>query len=421
MQLKKKIFIDRFIGRILVFLLIPIVKLLGYLMRFDHVVRPEKVRCIAVAKYFGLGSIIHTLPMLRALRNLYPSAKILFITHVKNKPIFAHIDGIDEVYFVDDHNLWRLVVSNVNMFFSLIANRIDLFFDLELFSAYGAIVSLASMGRNRFGFFCNSDTDFKNYIYTHLMYFNFTMPIRVCYLQLARMAHVAADSSSDLVPLSIDQELLLDARHQIQAILSGHVQQRRIAININASELSLERRWPAERFVHVAQYFSQRGYTIIFVGSSEERGYVQQVVEQTEGEKSGIYNIAGCFSFSIFLAILKECDLLITNDTGVMNMGYALLTPTLSLFGPCHPVQYHIDRANTHAIYGAIYCSPCIHHLYIPPCRGKQFCMLRIEVKQVIESAENILEQKHIMTWKPADVPLMVEESVPFGILRSHF
>lgn len=421
MHLSLKVLIDHTIGRALCYGLFPFVRILGLLLRRDHNIRRDNVNVIAVAKYYGLGSIIHAMPMLRALKVQYPEAKLIFITRKNNQSLFANFRYVDEVLYVNDDSFLSLAISNIRLFASLIRRRVDLFFDLELFSAYGALVSLFSLARNRMGFFCGLETDFKTLLYTHLMYFNFQMPIRACYLQLARFADIASDASSDLVAPVIDDAIRTAARAKLNDMLSGTSDKRKLlAINVNASELLLERRWMLERFETVARHFAQHSYHILFVGSSEERPYVQKIVSRMTDMSDRIHNVAGRFTLSEFLALLQECDALLTSDAGIMNFAYALNLPTVSLWGPGDAKQYHIANAWTRAISKPVYCSPCIYRFYQPPCRGNNLCMSLIEVDEVVSALDSLLKGKQ--DDKRLDVPCTVSidaSGIPLGSLRS--
>jgi len=393
MRLKTKLLLDRFIGRICCFLLIPCVYVLGLVLRRDHSIRDDNVRCIVVAKYLGLGSITQAGPMLRALKARFPAAKLVFVSRRGSRRLLSLMPDVDEVLLVDDENLYRLAVSNLELFRQLRKLKVDLFFDLEVFSAYGAMVSLFSLARNRLGFFCSKVTDFKAWIYTHLMYYNFQMPVRYCYLQLARMAGASPDASADLIPFSIPEEIALSTAARLNDIAPERGLGL-IALNVNASDLSLARRWPAEKFAEVAAHFAAMGYQIILPGSPEERPYVQRVIDlmPDDGLKQRVHNVAGLFPFEEVLELLRLCDLFLTNDAGLMNLAFAQKVPTLGLYGPNTPTCVHVDDGVNVAIHKPVYCSPCLYHLNEPPCGGSAYCLDKITVEEVIAAMLSMLK-----------------------------
>ena len=394
MKLRTKLLLDRFIGRISCFLLIPLVYGLGLILKRDHSIRDDNVRCIVVAKYFGLGSITQAGPMLRALKTRFPEARLVFISRRSSRNLLALMPDVDEPLLVDDDGLYRLAVSNLALFTRLRRLKVDLFFDLEVFSAYGALVSLFSLARNRMGFFCSKVTDFKAWIYTHLMYYNFQMPVRFCYLQLARLAGVSPEAPADLIPFAIPPETVLSAEARLKE-LAPEPGRGLIALNVNASDLSLARRWPAERFAQVAAHFAGLGYQIILPGSPDERAYVQKTIElmTDDGLKSRVHNIAGSFPFEEVLEVLRRCDLFLTNDAGLMNLAFAQKVPTLGLYGPNTPTCVHVDDGVNVAIHKPVYCSPCLYHLSDPPCGGSAYCLDKITVAEVISAMQSMLDR----------------------------
>lgn len=420
MQFSSKIRIDHTIGRIFCYGLFPLIRLIGLLLQRDHSIQEHNVRCIVVAKYYGMGSIIHATPMLAALKSHYPHARLVFVTRKNNKSLFSHLSDVDEVLYINDDSFTLLVVSTIKLISNLIQRHVDLFFDLELFSSYGALVSLFSLARNRLGFLCGLDTDFKTYLYTHLMYFNFQMPVRLCYLQLARIAGALSDLS-DLVKPVIDAATYLVASEKLERSILPDTKverQRLLAININVTDFSVERRWLPERFEAVARHFARQGYQILFVGSQEERHYVQGVVDRINDMPGWIHNVAGNFTFSEFLALLEKCDALLTTDTGIMNFAYALEVPTVSLWGPDNPIQYHVEKESTRAIWKSAYCSPCIYRFNVPPCGGNNVCMTLIGVDEVVSALNSLLKGEQ---GRPSDdiFPVCVDSSDnPLGLLR---
>jgi ADP-heptose:LPS heptosyltransferase len=416
MRLESKIRLDRTLGLFLCFLLRPLVYALGQILRRDHSVTADNVRCIVVAKYFGLGSIVHAMPMLRALKTKFPDAKLVFVSREASRPIIPLILDIDEAVFVDDSGLIRLALSNVRLFLNLYRLKVDLFFDLEVFSAYGALVSLFSLARNRYGFFCSKNTDFKTWIYTHLLFFNFQMPVRLCYLQLSRMA--GAEGQTDLLPLAVSDSLHESAQSRLQAIVPERGAGL-LAVNINASDLSLARRWPVERFAEVMEYHIERGWRVVLVGSPDERDYVQKCADLVAPDKRhSVFNVAGLFPFAELPALLKLCDLLLTNDTGIMNFAFACQVRTVSLFGPNDPARYlPADGQPSLSIYKRTYCSPCVHYLDFPPCGSEQsVCMTSITVREVIENiAQALSAPLHARTGE--DSCFCYDASGPLGVM----
>jgi len=195
MKLSQKILLDRLIARPVACILNLIVLPVGLLLRRDHSDKPCSVHTIALAKFMGMGSIVRAIPLFSALRSKYPHARFVFITTTRNKVIIESIGGFDLVVYVRDDNIFSLGLDTLRLIVKLWSLRVDLYFDLEVYSAFATIVPLLGLARNRYGFYTDASF-FKRALNTHLVYFNDTKHISVIYNQLARACGIKWDDIS---------------------------------------------------------------------------------------------------------------------------------------------------------------------------------------------------------------------------------
>ena len=76
---------------------------------------PQK---ILVIETLYLGDLIHTLPLIQALRVRYPSAELDVLCRAVNAPLLAHVRGIDRVREMDPNrhkSVVGLVVKKDNV------------------------------------------------------------------------------------------------------------------------------------------------------------------------------------------------------------------------------------------------------------------------------------------------------------------
>jgi ADP-heptose:LPS heptosyltransferase len=415
MNKRQKIAIDRFMGYGLALLVrIPAITLEKVLKR-DHSMPPkESPQRIVVAKYLGIGSILQATPMLKGLKDKYPSSKLTFISLKSNKELLSNYDFIDEVLCVDDTSIFQVAITTFHVIIRLIKNKTDLFIDLEVHSTYGSLVCLLSCAKNRLGF-SMQDEDHRTFLYTHLLYLNTNFPIRYCYMQLAQLAGVKIGVSS-YQPLSPElSSITVDfvSRHVKEIFDYNH--KGIIVINSNASDLRYERRWNRESFAIVAEHFAQQGYAVALVGAASEYEYVQGIIQALGPKAKRVHNIAGVFSLLQFFAFLAQSKLIITNDSGIMNMSLTLPVPQLLLAGPVNPEQYFIPNEFRTYIYYQTYCSPCTHYIDKPPCAGDNVCMQQIQTKEVIDIGERLLLGE---TVKPKRRISLSYNSEVLGILK---
>src|SRR5579871_4494398 len=186
MNHKGRILADRLVAVPMAIAFNGAARLLGAILRRDHSVNTGNVKKIVVAKLIGMGSILQATPLLKALKRRYPSAQIIFVTLKSNRALLDRIEGVDEAITLDDRSVFAMGFTTLRAIFQLMALRADLYFDLEVYSAFASLLALLAVTRNRIGFYRHS-TAFKKGIYTHLVFFNTRMPIRTLYLQLGQV------------------------------------------------------------------------------------------------------------------------------------------------------------------------------------------------------------------------------------------
>jgi ADP-heptose:LPS heptosyltransferase len=83
--------------------------------------------------------------------------------------------------------------------------------------------------------------------------------------------------------------------------------------------------------------------------------------------------------------LIRNTQLMITNDSGLLHIARSLHVPIVSLWGPGAPAHYGGQSEKKHRIFynADIYCSPCIYKTDVPPCRGNNVCMKSISPSDV--------------------------------------
>ncbi len=353
---------------------------MGKILSIDHRLDVPFQR-IVICKFKGLGSIIQATPMIQALRETYPGAEITFLSTKSNATFLSKIDVIDKVITVDDSSSWRLIASLSKAIFKMLRNRPEVYIDLEIYSNFSTLVTIATLAKNRIGFYLRSSS-FRMGIYTHMMYYNTNVPISEVYLQIARLMNPSANSSGLFPIFKSTADLALPKEIQ---------NDNYIVINPNASDLRIERRWAGQKFKQLteqilADYPEKK---VVFIGAPSEASYVKEVL--MDYSHPNLVNLAGKTTVDELIQLIYKAELVITNDTGPMHIAFACNTPTIALFGPCSPDQYGWN-ANTKIIYKQVYCSPCVHEFITPPCKGNNSCMQLITLQEVMEEVNEFYQ-----------------------------
>lgn len=424
MMHRHKILADRLIAVPVAFLFNLLARFLGGLLRRDHSIRADNVKNIVVAKLIGMGSILQATPLLKALKQRYPQAAVTFVTLRSNHELLTRLNCIDEIVLLDDRNVMVMAATIVQALVALVRRHADLYFDLEVYSAFASLLALCAITRNRIGFYRRSAA-FKKGIYTHLVYFNPRMPVGQLYLQLGRVAGVPANAIELTGPIRIDDE----ARHSVRRMLSQNpgwqAKKPYVVVNPNASDLLLERRWPASHTIEAVERLVLLGHQVVLMGARNEASYVQSILDAVaDSRRSHVVNTAGQLTLGELLALLEGAACVLTNDTGPMHMAIALQQRTVCLFGPANPEHYGQDLPHVEIFYARVFCSPCLYEVDEPPCNGKNICMQRIAPQAVVEAVQRLVscEAEHRQSSSHGRLnylPVMVDapDGVPLGVV----
>ncbi len=385
-----RIKLDRILAVPLCFICDMLARALGPILRRDHSVTVETTREIVVAKLVGMGSILQATPLLRALKSRFPNARMTFLTLEANRDLVSRLSEVDEVLTLDDRGICTLLRTTIRTLFVLIRRRVDLYFDLELYSGFASLLALVSLARNRLGLYRHSRRAKKG-IYTHLVYFNTRMPVRRIYLQLGRTAGVPPNPDDRLGVIRIQPEERQSLKQKL-AILGMPPEARYLLINPNASALLMERRWPESHVVTAIARLAILGHTVALLGSADEADFVNGLIQRLpDALRPFVINTAGRLTLGEALALIDGACCVLTNDTGPMHMAFALNRPTVCLMGPTDPAHYGMLGPRIVSFYAPVPCSPCVHEVDQPPCLGHNVCMERIDPEEVVKQILDLI------------------------------
>jgi len=145
--------------------------------------------------------------------------------------------------------------------------------------------------------------------------------------------------------------------------------------------------WPTDMFAEVVRIVRRHRQVSFYLLGGEDDAAVCRRVAEANGEE-GVVNLAGRQSLVQTGGMLKQMDLLISNDSGPVHMAVAVGTPTLVLFGPTDPGRTGPYGEGHRVITALIDCRPCFSRI----CRrnGGE-CLKSITPDEVAQAALGIL------------------------------
>ncbi len=169
------------------------------------------------------------------------------------------------------------------------------------------------------------------------------------------------------------------------------------AIGLCPSAKHNNKMWLRDRFAESAALLAaERNSGVIIFGSSDEDALCREVeaeIRRTRPETL-VLNAAGNLTLIESAALMDRCELLLTNDTGLMHLATARKRPVVAIFGPTVR-QLGFFPTGTRSVVvedSGLDCRPCTH-VGLPDCPLGHFkCMKNIPVSRVVEAARQLLQ-----------------------------
>ncbi|MGZ3238115.1 MAG: lipopolysaccharide heptosyltransferase II, partial [Burkholderiaceae bacterium] len=98
------------------------------------------------------------------------------------------------------------------------------------------------------------------------------------------------------------------------------------------AEFGPAKRWPANHFAELAKIIRKNypDVQIVMLGSPKDR----EVCDEIAAAQPWLLNFAGITTLDEAIAMLAKADVVVSNDSGLMNIASALNRPIVGLYGP---------------------------------------------------------------------------------------
>jgi len=329
-----------------------------------------------------IGDAVMTLPALHALKRANPAARISLLVKPWVSPLFEHDPHVDEI--IQYENAFGGLMGKVRLAASLRARRFSaavLFqnaFDAALIAFLAGIPERIGYSRDGRRLLLTKAVPFDRCAQGlhHIDY----------YMNLLERAGFEVKGRPPWIYLLTDERL--EARRRLSDL-------KRPVIGLNpGATYGSSKRWRPARFAEVAERVVEElnGSVVIFGGPSEEaicREIMASMSDRVAGSR--VLPLAGKTGLRELAAMISECDVLLTNDSGPMHIGYAVGTPLVALFGSTSAEATGPAGCGSIVITGNAECSPCFER----ECRaGKRLCMDHIGVDGVVASVGSLVKSK---------------------------
>ena len=402
-RFQKALWIDKWLGPALCVTLLTMKRL----RRRERPLPPaEAVGKVLVLKLWGMGSIVLASPLLQELRARYPEARIVFVTLEENAAILSCVPAIDGSITIDlSRGIPRFFLQTLAVIWRVRRERYDLLMDLEFFTRFSAIFSFLARPRCSYGF--SSKGSMRGQLHDAEVPFNTYNHVVLNFLSLLRGKPVEPLPEFEIagprvLPAIAASDATAAALARRLAAKPGFREGRSlVAVNPNAGDMALERRWPEKRMLDFLKGLcTAEDVNVVLTGGPSEREFVASLVDAS-GLGERLVNLAGEIGIDELVALFNRSDVVVTNDSGPLHIAAAAGASVVALFGPETPTLYGPLRSRPeqhHTVhYRRMACSPCmfVHDNKVLSCWFAQaLCMRGIAAEDVLASVRERLAEK---------------------------
>jgi lipopolysaccharide heptosyltransferase I len=279
-------------------------------------------RRIALIKPSALGDIVHSLPVLTALRSRFPSARITWVVNRAYEPLLRGHPDLDDTLPFDrgvTRGGWlRAARSAADFFLRLRRLDCDLTIDLQGLFRSG-LMALATGARRRVGL--ASTREGARWFYTDAV----AGPGRAHLHAVDRYWLVAEAFGAGGQPRQFRLAIDPDAATWADDLLRPCP---RPWLVVGAGSRWPTKRWPTRHFATLAaRAQSTFGGTVVFVGAADEVPLSAAVRAGLDGPS---LDLSGRTTIPQLVALLARADAMLANDTGPLHLAVALGRPVVA-------------------------------------------------------------------------------------------
>lgn len=271
-------------------------------------------KSILVVTLSNIGDVIMTTPVMMALRNRYPSARITVVVGPKAKPLLEKSKDLHRVIVYDKKAGW---LSKGRFLLELWKDRYDVAVDLR----NTAIPFLVFASRKSPLLRTFKNINMRN---RHLEVLEKTIGVT---------PPLKTGCDPDFQFFDIPDELAV-----LKKLKAAGVSSSSGWILIAPGAASERKRWPMTSFREVTRYMALKtGKDVFLVGSKEER-----LISDAVGKDliPSVKNFCGETTLSETAFLISRASVVIANDSAIMHLGYELGVPTVGIFGPTDHEKY---------------------------------------------------------------------------------
>jgi len=334
---------------------------------------------ILVIQTAFLGDAILTLPMIQVLKEKNSENKLDVLAVPSTKEIFLASPYVDDVIVIDKRVKHKSIRALNNFIKELRKKSYSKIYSPHR-SLRSAYITIRMGAKETFGF----DNSSLKYAYKNIVKYKQTDHEIQRNLELISINK--QDNNWKILP-----EIIIDEEKKNKVsdfLIANKIDTEFIAVA--PGSVWKTKRYPKEYFCEVIKSLVAKNETVVLIGGENDKLLCDDISDNLNDK---VKNLAGKFSITETIHLLRGAKLLITNDSAPTHMGMCVDIPVLTIY--CSTIPdfgfYPYNSKSKFLSYDKLECKPCGIHGY-RECPIKTFdCGYKLLPDVILEEVEKIL------------------------------
>lgn len=334
----------------------------------------QSERRILIVKLGAVGDCVHTLYVLRALRERFPKAVIGWAVEEKAYQVVAHHPDISHCYLIPRKKGFAKWFSSLR---PILTDNYDTTIDLSNLLKSG-IVSLRSGAKNRIGFARLREANF--------LFNNIRIKSKKGHM-IERYFKLLESFDIHQIPMKVKLEVAEHKKKTIDLFLRNEIPASEPVAVLNPHGTWPNKLYTLDGWAYVADQLAQKGCTVILAwGSSVELERVRELSGMVK--KSPV--IAPPTDLKELYYLFTKSTIYLGNDSGPMHLAAAAGIGVSAVFGPTNPERVGPWCERRRIITAREVCDkwPCEKRRCPDPV-----CITKIDPVKVAEETLSLIEE----------------------------
>jgi heptosyltransferase-3 len=291
---------------------------------------------ILVIRTDRIGDVVLTLPMLNALREIFPKSRLSILVRAYTQDIVSQNPSLDDVVkYNPDESVFHLArkIKSGNYDMVILAYPR---FNLALAVWFAGVKIRVGTGYRWYSLLFNRKVyDHRKLSERHEAEYNIRL-----------LKAFKPDFERHIKPSDFFIQTSDEHRKKALAIRTSlGLESSDIVIGIHLGSGGSARDWPMENFVQlITRLVAELNVKILLTGQASEKPLIENVLRQLSTEtQNQTHSVAGELSIKELAELLKTLNVFIANSTGPIHIAAAVGTKTLGFYPPllaCSPKRW---------------------------------------------------------------------------------